>query len=143
MRIQQILALGLFALVAFMSGCASVTKQATNIYPEPKPDKGLVYFFRESRFEGSAVSYNIKENEQVIGAVADGTYFFVFCEPGYHTYTASTEADSSRVIFVKAGGTYFINCGIKGGMVAARPSLHIASEAEARSILPDLTYAIK
>lgn len=137
------LAVGLFGLVALMSGCASVSKQATNVYPEVPPDKGLVYFYREKKFVGGMISYNVKENGQVIGAIANGTYFFVFAEPGSHTYTASTESESSRTIDVQAGKTYYIECGIEMGVLAGRPSLKIASEAEGKSVLPSLKYATK
>ena len=78
-------------MLAILSGCASVTRQASNQYPDPKADKGLVYFYRERKFMGAAISYNIKEHNQIVGAVANGTYFFLEVAPGSHTYTANTE----------------------------------------------------
>lgn len=56
MKLTHILTIGLFGLIVSMSGCASVTKQATNTYPQPAPDKGLVYFYREKKFSGVMVS---------------------------------------------------------------------------------------
>jgi hypothetical protein len=143
MKLQQILTVGLFGLVALMSGCASVSKQATNVFPEPKPDQGLVYFYREKKFVGGMISYNVKENGQVIGAIANGTYFFVFADPGSHSYTASTESDSTRTLEVEAGKTHYVECGVEMGVFAGRPSLKIASDAEAKSVLPTLKYATK
>lgn len=143
MKLQPLLALGLLGLVTVLIGCASVSKQAANVYPEPKPAKGLIYFYREKKFMGMAVSYNVKENEKVIGAIANGTYFFVFADPGKHSYTASTEASSSRTVDVEGGKTYYIEAGVEMGVFAGHPALKIASEAEAKSVLPTLTYATK
>ena len=124
-------------------GCASVNKQSKNIFPDPQADKGLIYFYRESKFMGGAISYDVKEGNTVVGAIANGTYFFVFATPGPHTYTASTEADSSRTLQVEAGKTYYVECGVEMGVFAGRPSLKIANEAEAKSVLSTITYATK
>lgn len=143
MKIKNIFTIGLFGLVALLSGCASVSRQAVNVFPDVKPDKGLVYFYRERKFVGGAISYNVKENDQVIGAIANGTYFFVEPTPGEHTYTANTEASSSRTINVEAGKTYYIECSVEMGVFAGRPALKIASEAEGKSVIPKLQYATK
>lgn len=146
MKIPQLLLLcGALYTALFFSGCASVTKQATNVFPDPKPDKGLVYFYRESKFVGGAISYNIREkgSEQIIGAIANGTYFFHFAEPGQRIYVASTEADSARAIQVEGGKTYYVECGVEMGFWAGRPALKIANEADAKSVLPTLQYATK
>lgn len=132
-------AAAIFSLV----GCASVSKQATNVFPDPKADKGLVYFYREKKFVGMAISYNVKEEAKVIGAIANGTYFFVDAPPGTHTFVASTEADVTKTFDVEAGKTYFVKCGVDMGFLAGRPSLVLVSEAEAKSVLKNLTYAIK
>lgn len=127
----------------FFSGCASVTTQATNVFPEAKPDKGLVYFYREKKFVGSMISYNIKHQDVVIGALANGTYFFYEVNPGSHTFSASTEATVSRTLTVEAGKTYYIAGSVEMGVLAGRPGLTIPSEAEAKAVLPGLKYATK
>jgi hypothetical protein len=143
MKLTKTLILGFVLLTTLFSGCATLTKQPTNIFPDPKPDKGLVYFYRESHFMGSAISYNIREKDQVIGAIANGTYFFVFADPGVHTYTASTEADSSRTLTIQGGKTYYVECGVEMGVFAGRPTLRIANEDEGKSVLRTVTYALK
>ena len=125
------------------TGCASVTKQASNQFPQPAPDKGLVYFYREGKFVGSLVSYNIKHEDKVIGALANGTYFFYEVAPGTHTFTASTEAKASRTVTVEAGKTYYIVGSVDVGLFAGRPALKIENEQEAKSVLPSLKYATK
>jgi hypothetical protein len=120
-----------------------MNKQSVRVFPDPQPDKGLVYFYRESKMLGCAISYNIKEDGNVVGAIGNGTYCFVFSEPGIHTYSASTEAEASRTLDVQAGYTYYIECGVDMGFVAGRPALKIASALEAKSVLPSLTYVTK
>lgn len=128
---------------AMLSGCVSVNKQTTQVFPPPQPDKGIVYFFRESKFMGCAVSYNVKEGDKILGPIANGTYFFVIEEPGTHTYTASTEASVSRTVNVEAGKTYYIECSVEIGAFAGRPGMHIVTEDEGNAVLPKLTYATK
>ena len=92
---------------------------------------------------GMAVSYNVKEGDRIVGALAHGTYFFLFADPGKHTYSATTEGTSSRTLDIEGGKTYYIEASVEMGMFAGHPSLKIASEAEAKSVLPTVTYAIK
>lgn len=143
--LKILLASGALFSALLFTGCASVTKQAANVFPEPKPDKGLVYFYRESKFFGMAISYDIREKatNTVIGAIANGTYFFNFAEPGEHIYTASTESEAARNLTVEAGKTYYIECSVAMGVLAGHPSIKIANEAEAKQVLPKLHYAIK
>ena len=143
MKIKSLITIALLSLIALLTGCASVTKQSVNIFPEPKPDKGLVYFYREKQMMGMAISFDVKEGDKVIGAIANGTYFLIFADPGKHTYTASTEAASSRTIDIEGGKVYNIEAGIEMGVFAGHPALKIASDAEAKSVLQTLTYATK
>lgn len=140
---KNAITLGLLGLISMICGCASVSKQPTNIYPEVREDKGLVYFYRERKFVGAAISYNIKENGEIVGAIANGTYFFLFVDPGTHTYTAATEASTSRTLEVEAGKTYYVECGVEMGFMAGHPSMRIVNDAEGKSVLPNLKYAIK
>lgn len=139
----------LFAVAAVVAllevGCASVSRQATNVFPEPKSDKALIYFYREKKFVGMAISYDIRDKSTgaVIGAIANGTYFYHFAEPGSHIYVASTESESARNVDVEAGKTYYIECGIEMGVLAGRPSLKLANEITAKEILPRLQFATK
>jgi hypothetical protein len=133
----------ILVVLGFMVGCATVSVQTKNIYPEPRSDQALVYFYRESKFVGSFISYNINVNDELVGAVANGTYFFVFLDPGTHTITAKTETKESKTMTVEAGETYYICCDVEMGFFAGRPELTIVNEAEGKSELDHLTYAIK
>lgn len=143
MNLKHLITAVLFGFVALVTGCVSGTIQKEKVYPEPEQGKGLVYFYRERKFVGGAVGYNIKEGETVIGAIKNGTYFFIQATPGVHTYTASTEASTARTITVEEGKTYYLECGVEIGVFAGRPAMKIANEAEAKSVLPNLKYLTK
>jgi hypothetical protein len=143
MNLKKIALAFTFGLVALLSGCASVNRQAVQVFPPAQTDKGVVYFYRESKFVGCAISYNVKEGDKVLGPAGNGTYFFVIAEPGSHTYTASTESTASRTINVEAGKIYYVECGVDMGIFAGRPSMKIVTEDEGKSVLPGLTYATK
>lgn len=135
--IVRILVLG---IAAILGGCVSGTTQPEQVFPQPEPGKGLVYFYRERKVQLSLYGYDIEEHAKPIGAVKNGTYFFVQASPGPHTYTGYMEAASSRTIEVEAGHTYYIECGIEMGVLTGRSSLKIANETEAKAVLQGLKY---
>ncbi len=126
-----------------MFGCVSAKKQPVNVYPDPEPGKGLVYFFRDAHGGGIAVTYNIREGKEVLGPIKSGTYFFVQTTPGPHTYTASTETKASRTIQVEAGKTYYVKCSVEVGFFVGHPALTMDWEVTAKKILPSLQYETK
>ncbi len=111
--------------------------------PTVQPDKGLVYFYRESSFKGAGIQYDIRDNGSVIGALQSGTYFYENATPGPHTYSAKTEATSEVSLNVEAGKTYYVKGSITFGFVAGHPKLEIANEADAQAALSKLDYAVK
>lgn len=143
MKAKLLRPLVLFGFLVLLAGCVTGTLQPTNLIPEPEPDTGLVYFYREKRFSGGAVSYNIKEGDKVLGPIKNGTYFFVHAEPGVHTYTASTEETKSRTLTVEAGKTYYIECGVDVGFFVGQPVLKIVTADEAKAVIPGLKYMTK
>lgn len=136
--------LAVFSAALFLLlGCASVHRQDIYRYADNKPGLGVVYFVREHRFTGSAISYDIEENGKVIGALANGTYFFVYAQPGTHSYSASTEVTSTCKVEVEAGKTYYVEGRVKFGILAPRPSLTLENELRGRSLLSAARYAVK
>ncbi|MBX3736804.1 MAG: DUF2846 domain-containing protein [Candidatus Didemnitutus sp.] len=146
MKYSKMILFAVAAAVALLEvGCASVNRQATNAYAEPKADQGVVYFFRPKKFMGAAVSYDVRDraNNTVIGAIANGTYFFHYATPGQHVYAAATETDTLQNVEVEAGKTYYIECGVQMGVLAGRPSMKVVPEADAKPVLLTLQYATK
>ena len=130
------------AVALLAAGCASVEYKEIDTMPEVRADEGLVYFFREKKFAGSAVSYYIYEDNRRIGALKNGTFFYVRAEPGTHTYTAKTEATETVTLEVEAGETYYIKGEVDMGFFAGRPDLTIVAAQEGQSEIPNLKYAV-
>jgi hypothetical protein len=140
--IARIGVMGLACLM--MAGCAGMQRSKDHPTPTVQPDKGLVYFYRESSFKGAAVQYDIRDNGNVIGALQSGTYFYEEATPGKHVYSAKTEVTSEVSVDVEAGKTYYVKGSIGFGFVAPHPKLEVVSdEAAAQAALAKEDYAVK
>ena len=95
----------------------------------PPAGKGQVVFFREKKFVGGAVGYKVREGENELGKLSNGTYFVSFVEPGAHEYTVHSEAKDILNLEVEAGETYYVTGGITIGVFAGRPNLSPSDQA--------------
>ena len=132
----------LAATLAVMTACTSATVVERPASIDVKPGKGLVYFYREKSFVGSMVSYYVYEGEIKLGALKNGTFFFVDADPGEHKYRAKTEAGEDVTIKVEAGKTYYARGSVKMGVFAGRPELLEVSASEAGAKMPTLNYVV-
>jgi hypothetical protein len=135
----------LLFIALFTGACTSVQYSQLEELPSAKEDKALVFFYREAKFAGSAVSYYINEGDESeknrIGALKNGTFFYVYEEPGTYEFWAKTEAKDSVTLDCKAGEVYYVKGAIDVGFFAGRPDLSIAHNLEGQSEIPKLKYA--
>lgn len=110
----------------FLAGCAAAMptwddfRVQDNIYPDPLPGKGLVYFYKELQYDG--VTYYVWDNDKKIGAAGGGYYFFYHADPGEHFFWAETEVKRFITLNVEAGKTYFVLMSWEIGFWAGHPS---------------------
>lgn len=95
----------------------------------PPAGKGQIVFFREKKFVGGGVSYKVREGENELGKLSNGTYFVSVVEPGAHEYTVHSEAKDILNLEVEAGETYYVTGGITMGVFAGRPNLSPSDQA--------------
>ena len=95
----------------------------------PPEGKGLVVFFREKKFAGSAIRYKVREGTTELGTLLSGGYFVHVAEPGAHAYTVHSEAKDVMNLEVEAGETYFVIGGSTMGFMAGRPNLSPSDQA--------------
>lgn len=115
--------------VAEEAGDATAAPAASGSIGAPPAGKGQIVFFREKKFVGGAVSYKVREGENELGKLSNGTYFVSVVEPGAHEYTVHSEAKDILNLEVEAGETYYVTGGITMGVFAGRPNLSPSDQA--------------
>ena len=130
------------ASLLMAAGCASVRFEDLPDLPQPVEDKALVFFYRDSSFKGGALTYQVHEEERLIGALRSGTFFYHYSEPGQRTYWGQTTIRQSLVLDVAAGETYFIKGDISMGVFAGHPRLTVVEPERAKSSIAKLQYAV-
>jgi hypothetical protein len=98
----------------------------------PAPGKGKVVFFRESKFQGSAISYKIRtgpEGATVLGQLGSGVYFAVDADPGVFSFSAATEAKDTKTLEIEEGEVYWIEGKLQVGMWVGQPNLTPSNQA--------------
>jgi len=128
----------------FISNCAStyLTVQDTQSFPKPPDDKGIIYFYRPSAFAGAAVSYDIRLNDNIIGAVRNGTYFYKMLEPGSYVFWARTEAKKEINMEIESGKNQYIKCGVGWGFFVGHPKFSVVPEVTGKNEIKGCKYAV-
>src|SRR6185295_7405705 len=76
-----------------------------------------IYFYKKSKL--AIAGYDLKNGDAVIGRIKSNTVVTYRTKPGVRFFTATTESEASIRLSVEAGRTYFVECGVEGGGVAA------------------------
>lgn len=100
-----------------LTGCASgpSAQQFQNQPALPaKPDKALVYFYRESNNLGCALDLTLTDSQSEIGALQNGSYLAVYVSPGPHTFVPAMTVVRSKNVTAyaadfEAGQTYYLS----------------------------------
>lgn len=100
--------------------------------PAPPAGKGQIVFFRPGGM-GFALGCSVNEKGQKISSLGAGKYFIMVAEPGRHEFTVKSEAKDVLALEVEADETQYAACKIKMGIIAGRPDIRPATEAEFRA----------
>jgi hypothetical protein len=101
--------------------------------PAPPPGKGQIVFFRSGTIIGTAMGCSVNENGQKVSSLGAGKYFIMVADPGRHEFTVHSEAKDVLALEVEPDETQFAACKIKMGIMAGRPDIRPATEAEFRA----------
>jgi hypothetical protein len=102
--------------------------------PAPPPGKGQIVFFRSGSIMGAAMGCSVNENGQKVSSLGAGKYFVMVAEPGKHEFSVKSEAKDVLALEVEPDETQFAACKIKMGIMAGRPDIRPATEAEFRKL---------
>ena len=83
--ISTILGVGC-AHTEYASGRKSALKIAM-----PAPGKAKVIFVRPGQFAGAAITFDVHDEDRLIGILPEGSFFEYECEPGRHIFSTSME----------------------------------------------------
>jgi len=91
--------------------------------PKVSGDQGTVVFFRDKKFVGSAVSFKVRETDQELGRLSNGTYFSINVPVGAHAFDVKSEAKDILNLEVEKGETYYVQGTLGFGLLVGRPNL--------------------
>lgn len=91
--------------------------------------KGQIVFYREPKFVGGGIGFKVREGENEIVKLKNGTYFVATVEPGKHEYNMHGEVKDVLPLEIEADETYYVKASISMGIVAGRPNLAPSDEA--------------
>jgi hypothetical protein len=116
------------AAPAVVEAPAATPSETTSAITGPPPaGKGLVVFFRPSRFTGGAITFTAREGETEIGRLGNDRYFTLAADPGIHEY--NIRGGETIRIEVEEGETYYLQLNIAMGMMSGRGVLAPSDKA--------------
>lgn len=99
-------------LMSLVAGCASVPEFIFKNQPilSIPAGKALIYFYRESSFQGGALTIDIHEGDAQIGRLHNGTYHYEYVDSGRHVFSPSARSieGNGYAFTLSDGGVYFI-----------------------------------
>jgi len=97
-------------------GC-SATGEAFKQAENPSNGKAVIYFYRPSMYQGSAVKIMIVDNGENVQRIQDGQFIRYEVDPGIHKLHTDTMAiDRPTTIDAKAGEVYYVRTGMRVGL---------------------------
>ena len=141
MKLKSLYAGCLVALLALLSGCASVPMASSEADAQAKtfatkPGKANIYVYRHETM-GAAIPMTVSLNGKVMGQTASKTYFLFEVDPGNHEITSHTENVDTLRMVAAGGRNYFVWQEVKMGLGSARSQLRQVEEATARKDLAE------
>ncbi|KAF3984376.1 MAG: DUF2846 domain-containing protein [Methylococcales symbiont of Hymedesmia sp. n. MRB-2018] len=108
----------IFLTLMALVGCANVGAKFNVAEIEiAGATNAIVYFYRPSRFQGSAITMPVIANKIEIGTLDNGAYFKKIISPGvYKIHSGTSAIDRISTFSFEAGKTYFVRCFLDMGM---------------------------
>ena len=129
--------LGLFAVLALMAGCTSMSTgyQAGGPVPqiESAPTGKAVIYVVRTRPDTSYLTAPLVLDDRIIGPTYAGTYMRLEVSPGRHRLTGYSDDNGSITLDVQADRIYFVQHSVSGSWRATSPHSFFTMMNEARA----------
>jgi hypothetical protein len=126
---------GLFALLALLAGCASVSIGPQAGGPVPAivgaPGKAVVYIVR-TRPDASYLTGTLVVDDQIVGSTHAGTYMRLEFAPGRHRIAGYGQDTGAIALDVQADRLYFVQHSVTGSWRAQSPHSFFTVLTESR-----------
>ena len=122
-RLMASLVLALVSCCAF--GCEATGPRFREVVTVP--EKATIYVYRQSGYQGSAVTLQMEVDKQKIGDLRPNGYVYSVVAPGSHMVSCSTESESAVEVIAKGGQSYYIEGDIVMGFWVGRPQLRMVA----------------
>ncbi len=125
----------LFLGMMFAPVCADPRPSSVSTKPDdriqpPPPGRAQVVFFRPSAFDGIIYNFAIRDGDQVVAQITNGTYAVVFVDPGVHTFSSRSEVKDTLTLDIDPDETYYVEQTIGVGLFMGRPHLAPSGQSE-------------
>ncbi|WDD94616.1 DUF2846 domain-containing protein [Burkholderia sp. FERM BP-3421] len=126
------------------AGCA--TQQGTPYQdmsasiPTLDADHGRLYFFRETGVLGAASGSQVRVNDQPVGTMPMGAFFYVDEPAGEYTITTSSARDTPLTVKLAGGDTRYVRLSVPYSVVAGPLMPTLEQSEQAQQVVRTLRY---
>jgi cysteine-rich repeat protein len=131
-----------WVLLAWLAIGSCYMKTTEPDYPTEVDDSCMVFFYRDAKVGGAAVTFEIYDKGEWIGALRVGSYFAYRAAPGPHQFTAMGEVRSTRSIQCQPGQTFYFRSEAQEGYFTAHATLELMND-DGPAAIKNLKYNAK
>lgn len=129
----------LLAMIA-LAGCASLPGVAFQSAAQPpvKPDKALVYVYRDSKFMGAGRLAKVDDNGQQVGVLGNGNYIYFYVAPGLQTFYVALGVVQPITLTCEAGKTYYLHYSTHDSTFVGNTTFQVVTKETALTAMQDM-----
>ncbi len=131
----------LLLIACTVIGCQAKGRSFTEV--RHGSGEAVIYVYRHGEFQGSAVTFKIKVDDELVGKLKPNGYVYATVPPGRHLVSCKTEAESTVEINARPNGTYYIESETVMGFWMGRPKLFMVDPEIGRANIGGKKYSGK
>ncbi len=128
--ILSVLLSGVLCAAYSQASISGLTNNVTTI-TEDSTQRTILYVYREGRFVGAAIGYDLYVGDQLVGRVKNNSKFeVVLPKTDKVEVWAKTESKDAVMLEIKPGEKYYLKCSLKMGIAVGRPDLTLVDSRQ-------------
>jgi hypothetical protein len=133
----------LTAAALSLGACASRDLNYAEIQammPAKSPDKGRIYFYRQTKWLGNSITPNIVMGGKVIGTSNPGAFFYIDRDPGDYTVFCGQGEHNSVNISLAAGQELYVSTAVGDSIVKSEMVVEVEPVPVAIAAIHSLNF---